>query len=731
MKNKIFDRKLYMDSLRRTAIIGGLFTVLLTIAGLLMFFAFTMDLKYIEPERVEVQLLNFYEINPFLIAIAYSLCPLLCLNLFGFLNKRSTSDFWHSVPFTRVCLFNTFSLTALTWSAVATLVSSAVSIICFLTVPSFYAINWASVLSTLLALLASQILVVAGVNIAMSVTGTYFSNVVVSALILFLPRVLLLFFAYASTNSHLFVFSLESSWLSPAHNLVTGMILSMGDIPDMLTSYGSTVYTAVLGIIYYFIGMIIFAKRKSESAGNSAVNKYMQATFRIIVCFTVCLFPIYLIAEELNRNRQYFGRSDWFTIFVLYVIAAAAYFVYELITTKKLKNLLKAIPALGIVALLNFATISGAHLAYRVEYDYTPTPENVSEIQLGSPEETGREYFSTAVANLVISDNEIEQLLCDTYFNTRRAYETEGIRYGGDLQITVGFKTNGIYHYRHVYMDTETNDKLTALLYKNESFRKIFDIDEIIKKEIGTSFGIHLPYNYPEDSEKSKELRDKLMQAYIEDVKNLDFETWYKLATSGYYNQVEWTDENGITKYAYNVGELGGYIPMGGIKTYFDLPICNLTPKTVNMVMEMVAEYQKSENRQKETIEALKKDDFGFENKDGKYYHNISIELYNGTTMTRPEQYNFKDYEQLNKMIEVLEQTYDQVPDADSRFAVVHYSYEKGSKDQDIIEYYNYSTVFKIPDDADLTFLLGKDLMGDNVPNIDMEIDYDKIISSY
>lgn len=712
MKRKIFDRGLYLDSLRRTAVIGGLFTVLLTIAALLVFFAYTVDLQYIDLANLTVRTLNFLEIHPIVLVTPFLLTPLLCLNLFGFLNKRSTSDFWHSVPFTRVCLYNTFSIAALTWALVAIAVSAAVSLACFSALPVYFAINWMSVLTSLLSVVAATALVQAGFLVAMSITGTYFSNVVVAVLILFLPRVLMLFFSYTSANTTLFEVSMDSSILAPSYNIVAGMILDLDNVPEFINSWRSIIYTAVLSIAYYALGLGLFHFRKSEAASNSAVNRYMQATFRIIVCLTVCLVPIYLISEELNGGGNHYSNDDWFAILVLYVIAAAAYFIYELITTKKLKNLVRAVPGLGIVLLLNLLLIGGSHIAYRVEYDYTPTPETVSQIKLSSPDSYNAYYFESAVAQTEIADNEIEQILCDSYIRTRSRYETGYLRSDGYEVITVGFKTNGFYRYRNIWIETEDYEKLTELLHNNEDFKDIYDIESIFQKAIGTDCSINLPFHYTtDDGTVTYQVVDKdaLIAAYIEDVKALDFYDWFSIANSNSYNQVELYTGSKDQKVAYVVGSIEGSIPLGGTNAYFRLPISNFTPKSFNMIMEAVMQNQQQRGAEDEILGILTNPEFPtVEDPEmlGKYY-DISVELYNGVSMNNSEYYVVDTEDKAANLGAIFASTKGQIPDHGSRFAVVYYH---KLVDPDAYIYESNSAVFKVPDDANLTFLLGTDL---------------------
>lgn len=377
MKRKLFNPGLYLDSLRRTSLLGGLCTVLLCVQSLIMFFGYIISYSDYDFEitKTAVETVSLLEMNPCILLIPALMVPLLMITLFGFLNNRSTSDFWHSTPFSRECLYITFILTALTWAVAAAVLSTAVSVICFSLMPKLFAINFASVVGVFLSSLAMTLLVVGVFAIASSLTGTVLNTLVVAALILFLPRVLMIYFSTLISNGMLFYGLSYEGFNSIALNLVIGLIFGafFGEVsvPELLCNYTSIAYTAVLGIVYIIVGLVLFKHRKSEAASYSSVNKYLQAALRIIVAFVVCLVPIYMITES---QKQSYGldTEQVFICFVLYIIAIVVYFLYELITTKKAKNMLKAIPALAILAVANIAMIIAINQTYKAEYNYTP-----------------------------------------------------------------------------------------------------------------------------------------------------------------------------------------------------------------------------------------------------------------------------------------------------------------------------------------------------------------------
>ena len=122
MKRKLFDFGLYLDSLRRTALVGGLFTALMSVQSVIVVIGFLISASETKSRMLgqyTITTVGLLEINPMIFIIPLLAVPLLMFTLFGFLTKRSASDFWHSIPFSRECVYTTFILAAFSWGLAA------------------------------------------------------------------------------------------------------------------------------------------------------------------------------------------------------------------------------------------------------------------------------------------------------------------------------------------------------------------------------------------------------------------------------------------------------------------------------------------------------------------------------------------------------------------------------------------------------------------------------------
>lgn len=103
----------------------------------------------------------------------------------------------------------------------------------------------------------------------------------------------------------------------------------------------------------------------------------------------ICIFIVCAMFSEMTTGML---RDEWFVFLVFYLVAALVYFAYELITTKKWKNLLTALPGLGIVALLNVGILLGMHAVEKHIVAQRPAMQEIESVSFCSTD--GTDYIS-------------------------------------------------------------------------------------------------------------------------------------------------------------------------------------------------------------------------------------------------------------------------------------------------------------------------------------------------
>lgn len=361
MNKKMFDIRLYLESLRELKVLG--------IVALIIYLAEAILL----PINCAYTSMSFYsliELHPIVVTTYTVVIPIFTLYLFSFLNKRNSSDFFHSIPHTRTCVTLSFFAGIMSWVFIIMSVSTAVIILLSNIIMDEADYSKMVFFKDFIGLFIASFAVCAAICLAQSITGTTLSTIIVTGIILFVPDIFILaYIEFLSDRVYRIIPSgMSISPLIGKYNAVTAFFTS-DSFEDSFSDYRYFIYTFIMGLIYLIIAVVLLNKRKSEAAGNSAPNKILQDTYRIIFTLTACLIPISAIFD--------YGNDELELIITCYVAILIMYFVYEIITTKTVRNLLRTIPGVFIVAILNIVIIISINT---IGDSILSTPKNVSEI---------------------------------------------------------------------------------------------------------------------------------------------------------------------------------------------------------------------------------------------------------------------------------------------------------------------------------------------------------------
>jgi len=472
MKKNNRTLKLYFETLRQTRVIGIIFTVVLTVASLFILISGYINslsyieyMKYAHPDfEYTPEIINFTEFNPLYITLPFIMAPILALTAFSFLNKRNSSDFYHAITQKRSSLFFATTSASFSWLIIAAFVSTTVGIITALCFGDIFVINWGTLIYLIEAMVAS-LYVFAATALATTLTGTLFNNICLTGIIIVVPRVLMFLLAESVLTvvnvlpgiSHLGI-------LDPRYNLIFRYLVSTGNSAHY--NANPLIYTLILAAVYLAIAFIAFIKRPSESAGQSAPNRFLQASYRIAFVMLICSPACFLIALNIGGESS----GDLVSIIAVYVFALIAWFVYELITTRKTSNLIKTIPSLSILVLLNVIMIlTSIGIKYSVE-SYRPEANEIEYLKFneteydfyGSDYMSLYEYLVGDLRDIEIKDADAIKIVSD---NLKMTLDENGAYYWNDkahtsvsdknllityTNITVGIKTSSGLKYRSI-----------------------------------------------------------------------------------------------------------------------------------------------------------------------------------------------------------------------------------------------------------------------------------------
>lgn len=539
-----FNQKLYLDGIRQLKLVGIMGLVVCCAAAMLTAMGYHINTSvYVMDElgnmiRRVPKGLNLFQAHWSLFITFPVLVPVMTMMLFNFLNHRNASDFYHAIPDTRGSLYISYSASILTWIGAIIGISTLFSVISVSLLPTYYII-WSGVPKVLFLIISACVLVMGGVLIALGLTGTRMSNLMVTLIILFLPRVFVTVIMYILEEMMPFVaWEYATSLFNPRYDLIAGLPIALFSGINPFQYGGSGVYSLILGLIYLMVGYVIFIRRKSESAGHAAISPKLQGVFRLAVSLMICLLPMYYISN-CWVDLDYLDGETLFIILVFYVIAVLVYFIYELMTTGKLRAFKKLCRGIGVLAGLNvllFLVIIGI---YGTTIKNTPEADRIDYIMLRGEE---RDYFKAQLQQIRIRDEEVAQVTSNAL---KRAIEKSRSNYYGKyidqygnivetvtqtVAINVGIKTI----YRDVLYTKTEWEKVNEYLSERPEYYQVYsDLPAYDSREMSI---------YCESGNLSLAQVAKIYEVMREEVKTIDFEEWYTAVNNYYYGNYKYVD---------------------------------------------------------------------------------------------------------------------------------------------------------------------------------------------
>ena len=466
---KFFSFRLYKEAMRQSRAVGIVSVLVATLIS-----AFVPVIMYFEHKEYNMAYMEFINVENLVTGIGFVsvIIPIIiAVKIFGFLFKRSSSDFYHALPYTRQCLYVTNLVAVLTWCVLALVLMVAVSCGVYGLDPhSSYEPEFA--FYNLLVGLVIMLVTSGAVMIAVSITGKPLLAMEIAAFVVFLPRVIILI-ALASVESMTLMIDINQvPILSINYSLplimTLGSTLSYSLYIAAFSYVPGIVYSLVLAIIYLIIGCVLFCKRRSETAENAAPNRKVQIILRIV----------YSIGFFFNAVGIYMEYGFDESVITLIVIGLLVYYGYELITTKKLKKMFKATPGLVFVVILCLIYGGLINLAADNILDDVPTADEIESVQISEMSSyywyDDTTYNDILIGQVAFEDKEVMSIITKAYGDTAaKVKEGERIEYDYDLvseTYRINYK-NGKSNVRVLYMTYEEYAKLQTLFTNNKDYQ--------------------------------------------------------------------------------------------------------------------------------------------------------------------------------------------------------------------------------------------------------------------
>lgn len=485
---KIFSVNMFWQTFKQLKVIG-----ILSMAVTLFFVVFPQindALYYLKmqklygEEQIDASLKMVYASNIDILSITFILfTPILVLSVWSFLNKKNSSDFYHSLPYKRECLYFSKIAAVFAWQVIIHVVTYLCLIITFAVFKDCFIVEMWMVFRVFLSIFIANLLCGSAISLACALTGNIFSNICLSGLIIFLPRFLCVMIeAFAAmkvpTVSDYQIFP----FINDAHNIVAGYILRMFvsiDYNSLMFSISSLLYTFILALIYMGLGLLVFKFRKSEAAQKSALNKKLQMAISMTLGFVICFISVIFTFAEEESDR------DYIMLVVFFIVAAFVIIVYELTTGKKNRLLQRSVPSILMAYVLSliFGVLVGTVADGMLEY--TPKAQSIDYIKINGMSDNQASmygyqptsYFDSIIEGIQIKDKQTCEIVAkaiadnNSIIKNNKQYSRE-FNSGDYVKMDIFVKDGLIGANRKVYIKSDDINVIAAAAGKEEKYQE-------------------------------------------------------------------------------------------------------------------------------------------------------------------------------------------------------------------------------------------------------------------
>lgn len=503
---KLFNLKYFLQNIKKSQALIILLMIVVPMFTSIMLL--TIDSKLV---------LEFPELGIINIIGMYIIPVVLSMTLFSYVYKKNSVDFMGSMPLSRKTIFLTNTIGGIVLIVImqlATLISTLFLAKLISGVIIFSSMVW----DIFVFFTVSYIFVFTISNLAMSFSGNKFSQIVSICLITFLVP----FIVFSCQTHRKNIYNIDKTLIYESATTIaieentyyTAPSYIFGLTTGAEYEYNGTsiLKMLMLSIVYIPLGLILFNRKKLEMAGESYENVLTHLIVKMLT-----FIPFMFVYCSLND-------SDMSTVFLFFVaILAVYYFVFDLITNKKIK-LKITIPAFILSGVLIFAV-------YECVLPRVPATRykriDVNEVQsvcIDSLKSWSRNAFGLQIED----ENMINMILSQA--RIRNTYETKYIEeYEGAIDTTEV--------QQELYKGSDV--KLIVTMKNGKTYETSVFLNGQIFKEIIQKYGAQKPnldFNnsvaHVNRLDFTKENREQIVETINREYSELTFKEIYNIFNS-------------------------------------------------------------------------------------------------------------------------------------------------------------------------------------------------------
>ncbi len=277
--------------------------------------------------------MDFSTLSIFNILFMYVIPIVLSISLFSYVFKKNSSDFVGSLPLSRKTIFTTNTIGGIILIALIQLITAIIILLASIATSNLI-IFGAMVWDIFVYFTITYIFVFIVCNLAMSFSGNMYATIAGTMLILFFIP-FLLFTSRTTTSwmsnayydnlnkedSNYITFYEPFNFTAPSYfmDCMVSDVEYQFNIPSLLKMI-------IFSVVYFMIGFILFNRKKFEMAEES----YESDNVHLIVKF-LSLAPFFAVGVEGEVI------TNLISFVFFFAVVAAYYFLFDVITKKKIK----------------------------------------------------------------------------------------------------------------------------------------------------------------------------------------------------------------------------------------------------------------------------------------------------------------------------------------------------------------------------------------------------------
>ena len=475
----IFSKKLYLQGLRKVRTLGVAMAIVMIALNAWIPLMNISDVHF--DERIlEVEAGEFAPFGLLFLVFV----PLLVYNMFSYLNERKASDFFHALPQKRICVYISFMSAILTWITSVLLLSSIINTVLWSMAKS-YTLSAEIMIQTTLGFFVLALVLAGFMALAMMLTGTSVANCLVFLLFSLFIRACGIFFLYGlesltpifnSMHSPLRIFEWE--FFLPIGLFIE--TVDSGATNEVFGNAGMLIYWFTVAVLLLIGSAVAYCVRKSEIATKSAPNKIMQNIYRIGVTFPFLMLGAFLMITE----------KDFYLCLLCFLVGFLVWVIFELLTTKKIKNVFRSLPLFFVPVLLTVGYAVSLYGSSNFVYQNTPEREQIVGVKIDTV--AGKQTLVNTMLSVTESQSpEMLDLVYQAIEDTKTCsdWSSQELRDGGYIYretVIVRLKSGRrvaynlitkINLYEAFYSDVNFREKIIMGLFTDENIYSIYNMD--------------------------------------------------------------------------------------------------------------------------------------------------------------------------------------------------------------------------------------------------------------